>query len=122
MSQQVVHFEIIGADAGRLREYYGSLFGWEFAVGGPTAPEVSEPGNYGFVEGDTIPGGVGGGAGHTPHTVFYVGVDDVAAAVEKAEALGGTRAMGPVRSPSGELTVAHVKDPEGNLIGLAGPA
>jgi predicted enzyme related to lactoylglutathione lyase len=51
-----------------------------------------------------------------------VGVDDVAAALEKAESLGGKRAMGPVRSPQGNLTVAHVTDPEGNLIGLAGPA
>lgn len=122
MAEQVVHFEIIGTDAGRLRDYYGTLFGWRFATGGPIAPEVSEAGNYGFVEGDTIPGGVGGGAGHTPHTVFYVGVADVAAALEKAESLGGKRAMGPARSPGGDLVVAHFTDPEGNLIGLAGPA
>jgi uncharacterized protein len=121
MAQQVVHFEIIGADAGRLRDYYGSLFGWRFATGGPVAPEVSGSGNYGFVEGETIPGGVGGGAGYTPHTVFYVGVDNVAAALEKAESLGGKPTMGPVRSPDGSLTVAHFTDPEGNLIGLAGP-
>lgn len=121
MAQQVVHFEIIGADPGRLREYYGGLFGWEFAVGGPVAGEVSEAGKYGFVEGETIPGGVGGGTGHVPHTVFYVGVDDVGAALEKAESLGGKRAMGPVRSPNDALTVAHFTDPEGNLIGLAGP-
>jgi predicted enzyme related to lactoylglutathione lyase len=121
VGQQVVHFEIIGTDAGRLRDYYGSLFGWEFALGGAVAEEVSESGNYGFVEGGTIPGGVGGGVTHRPHTVFYVGVDDVAEALAKAESLGGTRAMGPARSPDGALTVAHVTDPEGNLIGLAGP-
>jgi predicted enzyme related to lactoylglutathione lyase len=122
MAQQVVHYEIIGTDPVRLRDYYGTLFGWEFATGGPVAEPVSEAGNYGFVEGETIPGGVGGGAGYTPRTVFYVGVDDVAAALEKAESLGGTRAMGPVRSPGGDLVVAHFTDPEGNLVGLAGPA
>jgi predicted enzyme related to lactoylglutathione lyase len=121
VAQQVVHFEIIGTDAGRLRDYYGTLFGWRFAVGGAVAGEVSESGNYGFVDGETIPGGVGGGAGYPPHTVFYVGVDDVAAALQQAEALGGKRAMGPVRSPDGALTVAHFTDPEGNLVGLAGP-
>ena len=122
MAQQVVHYEIIGTDPGRLRDYYGTLFGWEFATGGPVAEPVSEAGNYGFVEGETIPGGVGGGAGYTPRTVFYVGVDNVAAALEKAESLGGKRAMGPVRSPGGDLVVAHFTDPEGNLVGLAGPA
>jgi predicted enzyme related to lactoylglutathione lyase len=122
VAQQVVHFEIIGTDPGRLRDYYGTLFGWRFATGGSVAPEVSANGAYGFVEGETIPGGVGGGAGYTPHTVFYVGVDDVPAALEKAEGLGGKRAMGPVRSPDGTLVVAHFTDPEGNLVGLAGPA
>jgi predicted enzyme related to lactoylglutathione lyase len=33
MSQPVVHFEIIGAEPAKLREYYAGLFGWEFQVG-----------------------------------------------------------------------------------------
>jgi predicted enzyme related to lactoylglutathione lyase len=119
MAQPVVHFEIIGTDPGRLRSYYHDLFGWEFATGGPVAPEVSEAGNYGFTEGDTIPGGVGGGAGHDPHVVFYVGVPDIEAALAKAERLGGTRVMGPARSPGSDLVVAHLTDLEGNVIGLA---
>lgn len=119
MGQPVVHFEIIGTDPGKLRAYYGDLFGWEFATGGPVAESVSEKGNYGFTEGDTIPGGVGGGAGHDPHVVFYVGVPDVETALTKAESLGGVRVMGPTRSPGTNLAVAHFTDPEGNLIGLA---
>jgi len=119
MGQPVVHFEIIGTDPGRLRGYYGELFGWEFATGGPVAESVSEAGNYGFTEGDTIPGGVGGGAGYDPHVIFYVGVPDIEAALAKAESLGGTRVMGPVRSPGTDLVVAHFTDPQGNLIGLA---
>ncbi|MGW3965477.1 VOC family protein [Amycolatopsis sp. NPDC005003] len=54
--------------------------------------------------------------------VFYVGVPDVAAALAEAERLGGTRRMGPDRAPGRDLVVAHFADPEGNLIGLAGPA
>ncbi|MBG0565431.1 VOC family protein [Actinoplanes aureus] len=119
MGQPVVHFEVIGADPGRLRGYYNELFGWQFATGGPVSAEVSEPGTYGFTEGETIPGGVGGGAGFQPHTVFYVQVPDIEAALTKAESLGGTRVMGPARSPGTELVVAHFTDPEGNLIGLA---
>jgi predicted enzyme related to lactoylglutathione lyase len=31
MAQPVVHFEIIGEDPARLREYFSELFGWSFA-------------------------------------------------------------------------------------------
>ncbi|WP_410573512.1 VOC family protein [Amycolatopsis sp. cmx-4-61] len=122
MGRPVVHFEIIGTDPARLRGYYGELFGWRFDTSGPVSDQVSEPGEYGFVQPDGIPGGVGGGAGHESHVVFYVGVPDVAAALAEAERLGGTRRMGPDRAPGRDLVVAHFIDPEGNLVGLAGPA
>jgi predicted enzyme related to lactoylglutathione lyase len=128
MGRPVVHFEIIGRDPAKLRGYYGDLFGWEFDTSGPVSDAVSEPGNYGFVERSTtdegvgIPGGVGGGAAYDGHVVFYVGVPDVGAALRKAEHLGGTRRMGPARNPGTTLVVAHFTDPEGHLIGLAGPA
>jgi len=125
MGQPVVHFEIIGSDPAKLRSYYGDLFGWEFDTSGTTAEAISEPGNYGFVEnadGVGIPGGVGGGAGYDSHVVFYVGVPDVEAALQKAESLGGTRAMGPEQAPGGALVVGQFTDPDGHLIGVAGAA
>lgn len=128
MGQPVVHFEIIGQDPARLRGYYGDLFGWEFDTSGPVAKSVSRQGDYGFTDATAgsgtpgIPGGVGGGAGYHPHVVFYVGVPDVEATLQEAERLGGTRTMGPERAPGRDLVVAHFTDPEGNLIGLAGPA
>ena len=125
MGQPVVHFEVIGKDPAGLRGYYGELFGWEFDTRSPVSDAVSEPMNYGFVDGNTtsdgtgIPGGVGGGAGYGSHVIFYVGVPDVEAALRKAESLGGTRRLGPARAPTG-LVVGHFTDPEGNLIGVAG--
>jgi len=127
MGQPVVHFEIIGKDPATLRSYFAELFGWAFDTSSPVASAVSEPMNYGFVnrvtteDGTGIPGGVGGGAGYESHALFYVGVPDVGAALEKAERLGGKRRLGPERAPSG-LVVGHFTDPEGNLIGVAGPA
>jgi predicted enzyme related to lactoylglutathione lyase len=127
MGQPVVHFEIIGKNPKELRRYYGELFGWEFDTSGPVSESVSEKGDYGFIERNTtgdgtgIPGGVGGGLGYESHTIFYVGVPDVGAALNRAERLGGTRLMGPEEKPGGGLVVAHFKDPEGNSIGLAGP-
>ena len=121
MGDPVVHFEIIGEDPAELRGYYGDLFGWRFTVGDATTDKVSPPGTYGFAEGAGINGGVGGGAGHRPAVLFYVGVPDVEAALAKAEALGGRRLLGP-EPATGDFTVGRFADPEGNVIGVAGPA
>jgi uncharacterized protein len=118
-------WQVIGKDPDRLRGYFGKLFGWQFDTPSPVAPEVSNPGSYGFLDliatddGTGIRGGVGGGPAYAPHALFYVGVPDVEAALQRAENLGGTRVMGPATSPSG-LVVGHFTDPEGNLIGVAG--
>jgi len=125
MGQPVVHFEIIGKDPAKLRDYFGELFGWEFDLPSPVSEAVSDPASYGFInrmttsDGTGIPGGVGGGAEYEGHAVFYVAVPDVEAALAKAESLGGKRLMGPERAPSG-LVVGHFTDPEGNLVGVAG--
>ncbi|MEV4625967.1 VOC family protein [Micromonospora sp. NPDC049523] len=127
MGRPVVHFEIIGEDPARLRGYYGELFGWEFDTGDAVTEKVSQPGTYGFIDGSTtgdgngINGGVGGGPGHRPGVLFYAGVPDVEDALLKAESLGGERLMGP-EPRSGDFTVGQFTDPEGNLIGVAGPS
>ena len=128
MGQPVVHFEIVGTDPAKLREYYGELFGWQYQVGDASTEAVSRPGEYGFVDAGTsgsgINGGVAGGAGFDPRVLFYVGVPDVEAALRQAESLGGTRVMGPdsANAAPDDLVVGHFTDPEGNLIGVAGNA
>lgn len=125
VGQPVVHFEIIGPDPAKLRSYYGELFGWEFDLGDAQTEAVSRSGEYGFVDGTAnangINGGVGGGEGLEARVLFYVGVPDVGAALERAEHLGGTRRLGPVGTP-GTLVVGRFTDPQGNLIGVAGTA
>ena len=85
------------------------------------------PGNYGFIDARlladaaAVNGGVGGGEGYEPRVLFYVGVDDVEAALARAEALGGRRVLGPDGVP-GTLVVGRFTDPEGNLVGVAGTA
>jgi uncharacterized protein len=122
MGQPVVHFEIIGRDPGRLRSYYNELFGWQFTTDDAVTEAVSEPGNYGFVDGNDgtpINRGIGGGQGYQCRVLFYVGVPDVETALQQAERLGGTRRVGP-EGTAGKLVVGHFTDPEGNLIGVAG--
>ena len=118
MGQPVVHFEIIGKDAGKLQSYYAELFGWEI--------DSDNPMNYGMVardgnvnpDGIGIGGGVGAGTeGYDGHVTFYVEVDDVEAALAKAESLGGTRVMGPDKVMD-TLVLGHFTDPEGHLIGV----
>src|ERR1022692_607284 len=112
MGNPVVHFEITGTDPQLLRNYYRELFGWEFDTSGPVSPAVSEPGNYGFIDGNTtsdgigIPGGIGGGSSYEGHAIFYVGVPDVEAAAAgrkpRRDATDGPRAEPghrPLRRP-----------------------
>jgi hypothetical protein len=126
MGQPVVHFEVVGEEPEKLRSFYGQLFAWEFDTDVPVAEAVSEAGNYGFVDryttsdGTGIRGGVGGGTGYSRQAIFYVGVPSVAAALEEAERLGGTRVLGPEANPGNDLVIGHFTDPEGNLIGVAG--
>ena len=43
-------FELGVEDAGKGREFYGAMFGWEFETPSPVAKEVSEQGSYGFLD------------------------------------------------------------------------
>jgi len=125
MPNPIVHVEIIGRDPAALRDFYARLFGWSADTDSPVAPEISDAGNYGFIEppeaGAAVAGGIGGGAAFRPHTVFYVGVDDVGGALKRAETLGAIRVLGPAANPNGSLVVGQFTDPEGNLVGVAGP-
>ena len=123
MSNPVVHFEIIGTQPEHLRSYYRELFGWQ-SESSQVSEAVSEPDNYGFIEriatpdGGGIPGGIGGGPAYANRAIFYVGVDDVEEALQRAEELGGKRVLGPAQAPSG-LVIGQFTDPQGNRIGVA---
>jgi uncharacterized protein len=118
MGRPVVHFEVMGSDTQRLSRYYSELFGWEI--------NTDNPMNYGIVDRAANLGpdgiGIGGGIGAAPegydgHVTFYVGVDDVEAALAQAERLGGSRMMGPEKV-SDEIEIGLFNDPEGHLVGV----
>jgi len=127
MINPVVHIEIIGPNPETLRLFYKNVFNWDSVTDPLVAPEVSLPGTYGFIEkvsadgSSGVAGGIGGGAEFAAQTLFYVGVEEVEIALQRAEQFGGKRTMGPVTKPSGRLVVAHFRDPAGNIVGLAGP-
>ena len=65
----------------------------------------------------TLHGGIGPLQGGDHMVTFYVGVDDVDAALRAAEHLGGTVVQAPVRVPG--LTFALLADPQGHVIGVS---
>ena len=94
MGNPVVHVELIGPDPARLREFYSALFGWDAPAGAPVAPAISASADYAFITPEPgwgpAAGGIGGGAGFAPHSIFYVGVESVSDALQAAQELGGT--------------------------------
>ena len=71
MANPVVHFEVLGKDAGTLAKFYGEAFGWQLQ-------DVME-GSYYMVDGKGgIPGGVGVSPDGSDSVTFYVQVDDPA--------------------------------------------
>jgi len=112
MGNPTVFFEVAGPDEKGLIDFYTQLFGWK------TSPV---PGDMPYNMVTAGEGGAAGGIGPTPdgsqgHVTFYVGVDDVAAALEKAESLGGSKVMGPMDVPGGQIGM--FTDPEGHVVGL----
>jgi len=109
MSNPVVHFEILGRDQKLLEEFYKSVFDWEIE------PAME---GYSLVKtGAGIGGGIGAMGEERVHVMFYVAVDDVAAALALIESKGGQKAFGPHPIPDGGV-IAGFNDPEGHLIGL----
>jgi predicted enzyme related to lactoylglutathione lyase len=118
MGQPVVHFEVIGTDGEKLREYYGELFAWEFDANNPMKYGIVSADDNKSENGPSIGGGVGQGPdGYDGHITFYVEVPDVEASLAQAESLGGTRSMGPETLDAG-MTIGMFTDPEGNIVGL----
>ena len=121
MAGGVVHFEIPADDENRAREFYSSIFGWEFQVlpemdcslamttpldeqGRPTVPGSINGGLFKRGEGLTAP-------------VVTVDVDDIDAALERIAALGGSTLREKMQV-GGMGWNAYFKDSEGNIVGL----
>ena len=93
----IVHAEVVGRDGEKLQRFYTDLFGWSL--------DTNNPGGYGTPDGS---------AGFA---TFYVAVDDVDAALDKATSLGGSVVM-PKYSPAPGIELALAADPEGHVVGL----
>jgi len=107
--------EVGTADPEAAERFYGGLFGWTFAPDGDGSHDYRL---IGTAAGQPPSGGLANHGGTGPdYAIFYVLVADVAAAVARAESLGGKTVVPPSDGGDG-LVFAHLADPAGNLFGL----
>ncbi|MGD1827147.1 Lactoylglutathione lyase-related enzyme, vicinal oxygen chelate (VOC) family [Chromobacterium violaceum] len=110
-----VMFEIIARDQDQSKAFYSEVFGWRYQSGSSGFAYVHFPPQL-----RALLGGIGqtvsGVAGMEPGHSFYLLVEDLQLAIDRALAAGGSPHM-PITSVDG-YTFAMIKDPEGNPIGL----
>jgi len=115
MPSPVVHFEIASSDPAGTREFVAEMFDWKLE-------DIPGPFNYAMVD-TGADGAIRGGVGESPdaqgHTTFYVQVDQVQAALDKAKQLGGQAVMGPQEIPGGSK-IGLLTTPAGELVGVIG--
>ena len=111
MGRPVVYFEIACQERAKTDAFYAELFDWELK---PEKMSTRVAAGEGGIGGHIV------AYGHEPHrqTIFYVGVDDLRATLDRAEALGGKTLVPPVEIPGNRGGIALFADPEGNTIGL----
>jgi len=113
MANDVNYFEIGSADPETSKAFYGALFDWH--VGEP-----SMPARYSMVNEDR--GGLWDTSemGGAPNwAIFYVQVEDVRTAIERAQELGAAVVIPLV--DNGAIEFAHLTDPLGNRFGIWRP-
>jgi predicted enzyme related to lactoylglutathione lyase len=110
MPGQIVHIEIPADDTEKSREFWGSLFGWEFqAYPGPFEYHMTQLADQ---QGGAITNMEPGKRG----TRAYFLVDDINAGAARVKELGGeTGEAQPVPNMGWFVTA---KDPHGNEFGL----
>ena len=100
-SAPIVFFDIAGPDAGKLKQFYATNFGWAIDA----ANGIKTPALEGTLRQDP------------PETLIYLGVRDIDATLKAIVASGGAVALPRTVVPN-VVTFAIFKDPAGNRVGL----
>jgi predicted enzyme related to lactoylglutathione lyase len=111
MPGQIVHIEIAADDTAMAREFWGSLFGWQFESF-PGSPSEYHMTRIGDTQGAAITNAEPGKRG----TRAYFAVDDIDAGVARVRALGGE--AGDKMPVPGMGWFSACKDPHGNDFGI----
>ena len=109
----IVHWELMGADGDAQKQFYSTIFDWEFE-----SPEGFDGYHMTSAEATGIGGAVGQGNEHMPsYAAIYVQVDDIEVSLGDIASNGGTTVVPRTEIP-GSVTFALFTDPAGNMVGL----
>jgi hypothetical protein len=106
----IVHTEIYVTDLEAAKEFYGSLFGWEFFDEDDNYSMFMTPGNVGGGITNVAPPGGGG-------ITFYIYTADIDGMLAEIEEAGGTTFMEKTEIPETGY-FALFADLDGNIVGL----
>ena len=110
MPGQIVHLEIPADDTEKSREFWGSLFGWQFqAFPGPAEYHMAQIGDQSGVAVTNMEPGKRG-------TRPYFNVDDINAGAARVKELGGEASEAMAVPSMGWFSTCT--DPHGNEFGL----
>ncbi len=111
MAGQMVHVEIPAGDTAKAREFWGSLFGWEFQAyeGSPTEYHMTRLS-------DTTGGAIFEADGDKRGARVYFDVDDINAGSARVRELGGEAGDAMPVPTMGWFALC--KDTEGNDFGI----
>lgn len=112
--------EYSSPDQEASKQFYGQLFGWDYADNPMTDEQGNDMGTYSIaqLQGDQVAGLGPVMAPDQPASWgVYLATDDVDAAVEKARQAGGQVAVEPMDVPD-QGRMAWIQDPAGASVGL----
>ncbi len=113
MPHPVIHAEIRSQDPDATRRFFADLFGWK------VASEGAFPG-YTFIDTGAEGGpyvAISPRQATEDEVLFFVGVEDVAATLKRAEELGGTVVQSEQKVPGTSFGV--FADAQGHRVGVA---
>ena len=108
----ITYIELPSSDVAVSKNFYGSLFGWNFEDFGPTYSAFSEAGIGGGLNGEP--------ADRTSAPLVVLETADIEGMVEKIVAAGGKITMPIFSFPGGRRF--HFTDPTGNELAVMQPS
>ena len=113
MANPVVQFQILSKSPDETAKFFGGLFGWTVDAGNAMGYRRIDTGST-----EGIQGGIWPAPPQAANFVqLFISVEDVPAAVQKAEQLGGKLLIPPTVLPQGEC-MAVLLDPQGMSFGV----
>jgi predicted enzyme related to lactoylglutathione lyase len=113
MPNPVMRWQIVSPESEQLARFYSGLFGWEPNRDNALGYHAIDTGTEQGIQGGIWPAPPGASS----FVQLFVEVDDCAAYVASAQALGATVLIPPQALPDGDV-MAILKDPSGMSFGI----